>query len=296
MSYFPCGYAVDLLRSCYCTKVRFYNGDPTTDDLEWHFTDPHYPVLTTPSRINSLNWVDATERVDHPEFAGEVPGTRKYSKGMRNVGLRATTYCGGVADWIGNGVRPPTPPVLDAFGVPQCCGQLPGLDLGQEQALHVDSIAGTYSGVEGVGLFMARGSEFSFSHLAMTWPFYLSPNPCQLDLYYAIPNGSGTYDFLSDFSICEFPGYAPFICQAGSINYDTDFGPGGESLSIVGQWLATGPADASTADIQGVVLSDGSGTTLAYLDLFAASIVPGFRAAGDFFNLYLRVGAYADFP
>jgi hypothetical protein len=122
-----------MLRSCYTTEARFYNGHAQTDDIEWFFVDDvPSPFLPIPSVINSLNWVPRRGETDSPTKAGEKFGApRTYAKGNRPARMRGLGYCGTSTDWLGNGTRPPSPVPLGPDGQPMCCPGLVPLTLSE---------------------------------------------------------------------------------------------------------------------------------------------------------------------
>jgi hypothetical protein len=297
VSYYPCGYAVDLLRSCYNGRARFYNGDATTDDLSWQFTLPGTPFLPVPSVINSTFWRDNTEKVDDPTHAGEVPNPRpSYSKGSRKISLSHVTYCGDSSDWSGNGTRP-APMLYDAFGDPLCCGDIGGLQLDCHGGLRAPPFI-TFNGLPygNPDIFGTTTSDLPFLYLqalsdaSFEYPYYF-------DLFYAIPNGSGTFDELTDFSICNFPGYQQQQFVPTTVNPDGDFGAAGESLSQNPIWTASGPGGPPGNGVRGIVFSDSGGLVIGWWD-FTGGLPPvmNFVNPGDFLTATLKIGGGADIP
>jgi hypothetical protein len=189
--------------------ARFYVGGGPEYEVDWYFVPDDTPFLPVPSIINSLNWVDVTERIDYGT-AGEVAGAaRPWSPGNRDISLNAVSYCGTPANWLGFGTIPPAPLPVNSAGNPTCCGDPLG-------PLEVDMhyIINPYW----VDSFPPNPSQyFLLIQVSSTWSFeflYALGNtptgwPWQLDLVYDNPNGSGTNDYASDFSVCDFPGYTP---------------------------------------------------------------------------------------
>lgn len=68
----PGGLAVSVLRSCYSTKARLFQGDPTETDITWYFVPEDRPFLPFPTFLDSRNWDD--ERTDWPQGKDKPPG------------------------------------------------------------------------------------------------------------------------------------------------------------------------------------------------------------------------------
>jgi hypothetical protein len=115
-----------MLRSCYSTQARLVQGSSRLSPLTWYFVPDSYPFLAFKSRVNSLNWVDASERVDQPSYIGEVwqPGVvkRSWSNGKKPDHATAFTFCGKPNDFTTNAstLAPPGRDV-DSQGLPVCC-------------------------------------------------------------------------------------------------------------------------------------------------------------------------------
>jgi hypothetical protein len=284
VAYNPCGYAVEMLRSCYDTAARFYEGEIATDPISWYFCESNAPFLPVPSCINSLNWVDAKERVD-TGHAGEVPGfPRPYSKGERNIAFNHSAYCGTPTDWLGLGVRPADPDET-AFGVPRCCNPDDIDPVDVSTYLQVDNVTSnlTPPGFGG----SVRASELPFDFFQW-WPFDDGgPFMCSIDLYNAIPNPSGTMDNLTDFYLCDFPGYGVQRWLAGTID---EWPPGSGQMSVKTTCLYTCTAapGVSVNQANGYVVSDNNGFVLWYQP-FGGFV---FGSAGDYlqFDVHAVMG------
>lgn len=117
----PGGLIVDMLRSCYETKMRFPGADPELVKVRYFFVDNE--VESVPSTVyNSLNWEPPIRGV------GEVPGEkRKWVNGSAPE-FTPGTFFGTEEAWLGNtdaespqvesntwdctGPPPPPPPPL----------------------------------------------------------------------------------------------------------------------------------------------------------------------------------------
>lgn len=111
-----------MLRSCYRTKCRFFAGDTTESDIIWYFAKPGASWLPFPTAFNSLNWVDASERVDTGEV-GEVPNRpRVYSPGRTLLTPTYTGPCGTAGEFAAGTVPLDTPTMFSPDGIPVCCG------------------------------------------------------------------------------------------------------------------------------------------------------------------------------
>lgn len=278
-----------MLRSCYSTKARFYEGDATEDDITWYFTEPTAPFLPVASVINSLNWVEKRGLTD-TGHAGEVVGAaRPYSKGGRDVSLMHVSYCGGTVDWLGLGVRPAEPLAVNMFGNPSCCGAAVGIE---NCPVSVITVAYDFSlPFTFVPGFYVVSSELTFNYMLGLQEFNPGGWPLQIDLWYSNPNGSGTNYQLTDFAICEFPGYAPNQAYTNLI-----LGPSagfGSEMDNEYNWTASGiPSDPTKATALGIVASDPTGT-VCYYQVFTAGAA--FFANGDYLNITIGLVLLSDY-
>lgn len=277
-----------MLRSCYATKARFYEGDSQEDDIEWYWCKKGVHFLPVPSVINSLNWVDAKERID-TGHAGEVPGElRQYTKGERNIMNNAVAYCGSGADWLGHGTRPVDVP-MSTFYIPICCNPEnlpPARPFTRAYSDHFDSsIGGGLSGLPSIA------TSLPFDML-VNWPFGPGgPAELKIDLWKTNPNGSGTNDYLSDFVLADYPGYASQQWPFGSVNTYPD--------GSINQSTKTTPYYQATANVplgqvvNGYVVSDNADVVLWWEQFTTGA---EFFVAGDYltFDLYLILNA--DYP
>lgn len=117
----PCGFAVDFLRSCYETEVRFYRDIPDTCRVRWSYVPEGTPFVPYPNSWVSSNW-DSDPK---PLFdIGELPEYGKpWVDGLPIGTLPQIHVCGTREQWSIGMPRPPAVPVaVDADGVPLCCG------------------------------------------------------------------------------------------------------------------------------------------------------------------------------
>jgi len=280
-----------MLRSCYTTQCRFYDGDPTIEDIEWYFTLPDTPFIPKVSCINSLNWVDQSDRGDNGR-AGEVGGApRTYSKGNRDVSLMAGSYCGNTADWLGHGVRPAAPLPKNSTGNPLCCGDPAGpLDVAPNYTLDWFVVAQypPFPPVGSIGMHIA--SEWAFDLLTCIGNAF-EGLPFSLDLYYANPNASGTNDYGNDFTLCDFPGYATAPIGLDLINPTST---PGEVMSPQYSWQQTGPTSGSPPGsiAMGLVATDVFGLVLFYAP-FSNPFT--FTNIGDYLTLQIDYTILVDY-
>ncbi len=123
---------MDLLRSCYDTKMRFYSAEPgTLTDVKWYFAPHGAKILPFRHRFGSLNWAP---RRDLPTTLGENKSSpRPYSKGADTTGFAGQGSCTLGSKWFA-GV-----PNRPAFPHPvNCCdgpNPTPALMLGASAAV-----------------------------------------------------------------------------------------------------------------------------------------------------------------
>ena len=53
----PCGRAVDMLRSCYSTRMRFGTDPSQASKVQWYWCEPGAEALGIPTAFNSRNWI-----------------------------------------------------------------------------------------------------------------------------------------------------------------------------------------------------------------------------------------------
>jgi len=96
----PCNAAIDLLRSCYRTQMRFGTGpDAPVKWVRWFFIDDGKP-LTVPTVYNSRNWVDRCGQ--DQGGPGEVIGAkREWVNGQRPPANRCQGVKGSAEAWAG---------------------------------------------------------------------------------------------------------------------------------------------------------------------------------------------------
>lgn len=113
---------MDLLRSCYSTKMRFFRDHPEIETLvHWYFCEPDAKVFPYRTVFNSGNWwSDKTQDGALGEIAGAA---RPWRNGQPPAPYDGQDFCGS-PDMFLNGVgSPPVPPIERlANGMPTCCG------------------------------------------------------------------------------------------------------------------------------------------------------------------------------
>lgn len=130
--------ACELLRSCYSTVARLHADEPTREtQIYWYWTSVGANPLPITSSVNSLNWMDATERTAaaRPSGIGEVPERpRPWRNGALKPGPQplALEPCGEDA-WFTDGtpagisIQRGTNGIALACAVPQGSGRAVGL-------------------------------------------------------------------------------------------------------------------------------------------------------------------------
>lgn len=116
-----CGKAIDILRSCYRTKMRFGDSDDQVLDVEWYFVKDPTQLLGRPTAFGSTIWGKPEASSLGP---GEVRGApRPWRPGTPPSWDPTINICGSVDDWangFGLGVLPQLP--LDPVTFqPLCC-------------------------------------------------------------------------------------------------------------------------------------------------------------------------------
>lgn len=92
----PCGLAVDIVRSCYSTQMRFSCDGPSTT-VRWYFVPPGTPFVKGPHLYCSGNW---EWQKDYWPGHGEVAGApRPWENGSPPPGLGKGPACGFPIGW-----------------------------------------------------------------------------------------------------------------------------------------------------------------------------------------------------
>jgi len=283
-----------MLRSCYSTDARFYNGDALVEDLEWFFVPHGTPFLTVPSVINTLNYLDKTERVDNPSFAGEVAGAaRRYTKGSYNIAYTGLSAHGSAVDFAGNGTRPAAI-ANPSFGIAAVCGP-PELEPILAGKYPVPGLFTRSDGGFTVLVANQKSSTWGFDDLQFGLNTWISNYPLwQLDLWNTNPNPSGTNDFLTDFNLLTYTGYGPQVPGPQAIA--PNLANTAQEYSAPGIHFEQTGANAPGAIVgaNGLVISDSAGFVLAW---YQWSPTLFFHNVGDFLDFTLFVDAAPwDYP
>lgn len=210
---------VDMLRSCYKTKVRLFNADPTQSNITWYFVTEASGKLPFPTTINSLNWRDQSEReVDDPTRSGEVVGaTRRYYAGTSPPGLQGLGPCGNAANFVGD--SPPGPAGSGLPNLPDCCGQtaIGVQSTGQGNLLTSWIPPGSTSPLTGdFGLNSANAAYYWAQGYVDA---VLGLFTYQVDLFVSPP--SGDWDNLTDGVLATNPGVTSQVPgTSGAVYYD----------------------------------------------------------------------------
>jgi hypothetical protein len=113
--------AVDMLRSCYSTRMRFFRNRPDVTTLvHWFFCEPDAGILPFPTVFNSGNWW-SDKTIDSP--LGEVRGDpRPWRNGQPPAPYEGVQPCGTAEEFFRGTADPPVPPIERlANGMPVCC-------------------------------------------------------------------------------------------------------------------------------------------------------------------------------
>lgn len=115
-----CGRAVDYLRSCYRTKMRFGDTEASERWVQWQFVPADAPQLDRRTVFGSIQWGDR-QPTGGP---GEVVGApRIWVRGDPYPWPYGSPPCGTVPEWeTGFGSSPLPELPVGPDGVPECCG------------------------------------------------------------------------------------------------------------------------------------------------------------------------------
>lgn len=112
--------AVDMLRSCYSTKMRFFSDHPEIESsVDWYFVDQTTPFLPFPTVFNSANW--RNDKSLEP-LLGEVTGASRPWRNGLPPGLYTGNHFCGTAQQFRDGIPAPVPIDRLTNGQPVCCG------------------------------------------------------------------------------------------------------------------------------------------------------------------------------
>lgn len=116
-----CGCAMDVLRSCYASKMRIFPDRPDIEvEGEWRWCPPDAKVIPYGIPWSSCNWDEATHAFADEQL-GEI-ARGEYSKGILSPRLNGQHFCGTQDEWE-NGTpyneRGKVP--VDVDNVPLCC-------------------------------------------------------------------------------------------------------------------------------------------------------------------------------
>jgi hypothetical protein len=121
-SFSPCGCVVDLLRSCYTTKMSFFPNRPDLlTPVRWFFTDPGAAVLPFPTKFASGNW--AEQKWTWPGVGEVLPRDRRWKNGANFDGEPGLVWCGTPEQFFNGDTYPPPPFPRTSNGAPYCCFQ-----------------------------------------------------------------------------------------------------------------------------------------------------------------------------
>lgn len=138
-------------------------------------------------------------------------------------------------------------------------------------------------------------NTWGYNNLAFGLNYWISNGPFwQLDLWAANPNPSGTNDYLTDFTLLDFTGYAPVMPGPQAIAPNAGFTA--QEYAAPGiRWEQTGPNPPGVINgANGLVLSDGSGFVLAWWQWTIGML---FIIPGSFLELTFFVDANPwDYP
>src|SRR6516162_1580304 len=110
---------VDLLRSCYKTKARFFRDSDELRTIRWYFAPPGAKFFPFPVAINSRNWdSDKTTLLS----VGEDPDSKRiYDLGRAPPGVVGLDFSGTEEDFSSGALSTEDPLQRNADGVPCAC-------------------------------------------------------------------------------------------------------------------------------------------------------------------------------
>lgn len=112
---------MDMLRSCYKTKMRFTPGG-TPVDIKWFFCSLPATVYPGPSPFRSLHWEGDWHLAEDDGGLGEIPGEpRVYSRGTLPIGALTEVPLGTAEQFREGQSADATPLPVDFQGVPLAC-------------------------------------------------------------------------------------------------------------------------------------------------------------------------------
>jgi hypothetical protein len=116
---------MDLLRSCYRSRMRLYSDSDATVDGQWHWCQPGAKPVPFPHSFASRNW-DQTHQFPYEEPVGEVRRGR-WRKGDSDPRVNGQRVCGSAQVWAEGNLT--GDPVVDD----QCCRPTEGWTWGGVQ-------------------------------------------------------------------------------------------------------------------------------------------------------------------
>lgn len=112
---------MDVLRSCYQTKMRFVQGAEPVN-VRWYFCPPGTKAYERPSPFRSLQWEGDWHYAQDDGGLGEVAETpRPYDKGRPPTGVMTNTPLGTEVEFENGASAGYTPLPANAEGVPLAC-------------------------------------------------------------------------------------------------------------------------------------------------------------------------------
>jgi len=123
MNMASCGYALDLIRSCYQSVMYPYPGAPAGQKVVWYFTDPANGFLPFPHAFGSAIWDDVLE--DPPTVGERKEDHGPWSNGKQPSWANKKSYCGSVESWQGKATASTDKLAYNPDGSPACCNPLP---------------------------------------------------------------------------------------------------------------------------------------------------------------------------
>lgn len=113
---------MDLVRSCYTTKMRFFTDNDLGIPVKWFFAEPDAKVFPAHHLFGSGNWASDKFGWNGP---GEVLGApRKWSNGANPGGLVGDHFCGPLTGFTEGTKFPGIPLHADLDGICLCCVNL----------------------------------------------------------------------------------------------------------------------------------------------------------------------------
>lgn len=114
----PCGMAMDLLRACYTTEMRFWKDNNLSVPIQWFFCDENAKDFPAHQLFGSGNWASPYGAWKGPGEVEDVP--RPFFSGV-NPGLSGQKFCGPLKGFTEGTTFPGIPLHANGAGLTPCC-------------------------------------------------------------------------------------------------------------------------------------------------------------------------------